>query len=66
MKSETKAFIIGGLIILLIWGLYINYIYEQSVDDDMGTERNCSMMPPVAATKNCHNGVSTNFGGGLI
>mgnify|MGYP003147685861 FL=1 len=65
MRSETKAFLVGGLIILLAWGLYINYIYGQSVDNDMDTERSCSLMPPIAGTKNCNNEVYTNFGGGL-
>ena len=66
MKNEIKAFIIAGLIILVVWGLYINLIYWGSLDNSMDSERKFCNFPPVAATKNCHNGVSTNFGGGLI
>jgi hypothetical protein len=27
VKSETKGFIVGGILILFIWFLYINYTY---------------------------------------
>lgn len=66
IKNEVKAFIITGIIVLFIWCLYINFIYSESIDIDMDTERKFCNFPPVAATKNCHSGVSTNFGGGLI
>ena len=65
MKNEIKAFLITGLIILLVWGLYITFIYMDTLPNSMGNDRFCNF-PPVAATKNCHSGVSTNFGGGLI
>ena len=68
MRSENKAFLVGGLIILLAWGLYINYIYGQSVDNDMDTERGyCDIPPVIAGTDTCwRKSISTNFGGGLI
>ena len=61
MRSETKAFIIGGLLILLIWCLYINFIYVGVVDMDMDVCKEHMN----ASTKIC-NGIYTNFGGGLI
>ena len=61
MRSETKGFLIGGLLILLIWCLYINFIYVGAVGMDMDVCREHMN----ASTKIC-NGVYTNFGGGLI
>ena len=60
MRSETKGFLIGGLLILLIWCLYINFIYVDAVGMDMDVCREHMN----ASTKIC-NGVYTNFGGGL-
>ena len=56
----------AGLFILLVWGLYITFIYMDNIDSGMDTERKFCNFPPIAATKNCHSGMSTNFGGGLI
>ena len=61
MRSETKAFLVGGLLIVAIWCLYINFIYMDYVDIDMDVCREHMD----ASTKIC-NGVYTNFGGGLI
>ena len=53
MKTETKAFIVGGLLIMLVWFLYINFIY---LSPEQGG--NC-----VEETENCRNSVYTHFGG---
>jgi len=61
MRSETKGLLVGGLLILIIWCLYINFIYVGVVDTDMDV---CKERMN-ASTKIC-NGIYTNFGGGLI
>ena len=61
MRSETKGLLVGGLLILIIWCLYINFIYVGVVDTDMDVCREHMN----ASTKIC-NGIYTNFGGGLI
>ena len=60
MRSETKAFIIGGLLILLIWCLYINFIYVDHIPEVMKEEICIERF--IAATKTC-NTIYTNFGG---
>ena len=61
MSSETKGLLVGGLLILIIWCLYINFIYVDVLDMDMDVCKEHMN----ASTKIC-NGVYTNFGGGLI
>ena len=61
MRNENKVRIIVALIILLAWGLYINFIYVDAIGMDMDVCREHMN----ASTKIC-NGVYTNFGGGLI
>jgi len=61
MRSEIKGLIVGGLLIVAIWCLYINFIYVGAVGMDMDVCKEHMN----ASTKIC-NGVYTNFGGGLI
>lgn len=61
MRSEIRGLLVGGVLILIIWCLYINFIYVGVVDTDMDVCREHMD----ASTKIC-NGVYTNFGGGLI
>ncbi len=54
--------IISGLLILLVWGGYITFIYLDSLPETMDKEVMCKLYV-VAATQNCHPGTSTHFGG---
>ena len=56
MTSNLKLAIITGILILLVWGLYINLIYWGSIDNSMDVCREHMN----ASTKIC------NFGGELI
>ena len=60
MKNQHKATIISGLLMLLVWGLYITFIYMDSVPEIM-TEEIC-VERLIAGTKTC-NTIYTNFGG---
>ena len=53
MKSETKAFIIGGLLIMLFWFIFVNFTY---LSPEQGG--NC-----IEEMKECKKSVYTNFGG---
>jgi len=53
VKTETKAFIIGGLLIILIWFLYINYTY-------LTPEQGGSCIEEM---ENCGRSVYSYFGG---
>jgi len=61
-KNNLKLAIIIGITILLAWGLYITFIYIGSIPQSMEKETFCKIAI-VAATQNCHPGVSTHFGG---
>ena len=61
MKNQHKAMIISGLLILLVWGGYITFIYLDSIPETMDKEVRCKLYV-VAATQNCHPGTSTHFG----
>ena len=56
MKSETKGFIVGGILILFIWFLYINYTYmmPEQVGDCIEEMQKC---------KESSKSVYTHFGG---
>ena len=60
MKNQHKVMLISGLLILLVWGLYITFIYMDNIPEVM-TEEIC-IERFIAATKTC-NTVYTNFGG---
>ena len=60
--NNIKLAIIVGLSILIVWGLYITLIYMNSIPQSMEKETFCKIVI-VAATQNCHPGISTNFGG---
>ena len=60
MKNQHKATIISGLLILLVWGLYITFIYMDSIPEIMKEE--VCVERVIAATKTC-NTIYTNFGG---
>ena len=59
MKRQYKAMIISGLIVLLVWGGYVTFIYMDSVPEDM--KRSC-WFQFTASTDTCR-GMSTGFGG---
>jgi len=61
MKNQHKATIISGLLILLVWGLYITFIYMDSVPEIM-TEEIC-VERLIAGTKICNTIYTNNFGG---
>ena len=52
--------LISGLSILLVWGLYVTFIYMNSIPEVMKEEICIERF--IAATKTC-NTVYTNFGG---
>ena len=56
VKGETKAFIIGGTLIILIWFLYINYTY-------MMPEQGGSCIEEMQKCKESSKSVYTHFGG---
>jgi len=56
IKSETKVFIIGGLLIMLIWFLYINYTY-------LTPEHAGSCIEEMQNCKESTKSVYTHFGG---
>ena len=60
MTNNIKLAVIVGLMILLVWGLYITLIYMDSVPEVMKEEICVERI--VSATKIC-NTVYTNFGG---
>ena len=62
MMNNLKLAIIVGILILLVWGLYVTLIYMDSIPQSMEKETFCRMYV-VAATQNCIPGVSANFGG---
>jgi len=51
--------IISGLLILLVWGTYITFIYMDSVPEDM---KGSCWFQITASTDTCR-GMSTSFGG---
>ena len=53
--------IISGLLILLVWGLYVTFIYMDSVPEIM-TEEIC-VERLIAGTKTCNTIYTNNFGG---
>ena len=56
MKTETKAFIIGGLLIMLVWFLYINFTY-------LSLEQGGNCIEGMQQCKESSNSVYTHFGG---
>ena len=60
MTSNLKLAIITGILILLVWGLYVTLIYMDSVPDIMKEEICVERF--IASTKTC-NTIYTNFGG---
>ena len=59
MKNQYKVMIISGLIVLLVWGFYVTFIYMDYVPEDM--KRSC-WFQITASTDTCR-GMSTSFGG---
>ena len=58
--NNIKLAIIVGLSILIVWGLYITFIYMDSIPEIMKEE--VCVERVIAATKTC-NTIYTNFGG---
>ena len=59
MKNQHKAMIISGLIVLLVWGGYVTFIYMDSVPE--GMNRSC-WFQITASTDTCR-GMSSYLGG---
>ena len=53
MKNEIKQAIIVGIIITLIWGLYITFIYMNNPQEDMVIKEKCRE-PNTSSTKICN------------
>ena len=53
MKTETKTAIIVGIIITLIWGFYITFIYMDNPQEIMVIEDKC-IEPVTSSTKICN------------
>ena len=53
MKNQHKVMLISGLLILLVWGLYVTYIYMDSIPVDMVEHCREHMN---ASTKICNGG----------
>ena len=56
MRSETKAFIVGAILIVLVWFLYINYTY--SIPEQGG-----DCIEEMQKCKESSNSVYSHFGG---
>ena len=54
MKNEIKQAIIVGIIITLIWGLYITFIYMDNPQESMVIEDKC-VEPVTSSTKICNS-----------
>ena len=67
MSNYIKSSIIAGILILLVWSLYITFIYFDSLEEHMIVKEKC-VEPITASTKICPpNGyhfpdIYTNFG----
>ena len=59
MKNQHKVMIVTGLLILLVWGLYVTFIYMNYVPEDM--ERSCWFQ--ITASTDICRGMATHFGG---
>ena len=59
MKSQHKAMLVSGLLILLVWGLYVTFIYMDYVPE--GMERSC-WFNINAGTDTCR-GIAIHLGG---
>ena len=56
MKSETKAFIFGGILILSFWLLYINFTY-------LSPEQGGNCIEEMQKCKESSKSIYTFFGG---
>jgi hypothetical protein len=56
VKSETKGFIVGGILVLLMWFLYINYTY-------MMPEQGGNCIEEMQKCKESSKSIYTHFGG---
>lgn len=59
MKNQHKAMLISGLLILLVWGSYVTFIYMDYIPVDM--ERSC-WFTVTASTDTCR-GITGIYGG---
>ena len=59
MKNQHKVMLISGLLILLVWGSYVTFIYMDHVPVDM--ERSC-WFTVTASTDTCR-GIAGYHGG---
>ena len=59
MKSQYKVMIVTGLLILLVWGLYVTFIYMDHVPE--GMERSCWFN--ISASTDTCRGIASHYGG---
>ena len=59
MKRQYKAMFVSGLLILLVWGLYVTFIYMDHVPE--GMDRSCWFN--ISASTDTCRGMATHFGG---
>jgi putative heme iron utilization protein len=59
MKRQYKAMLVSGLLILLVWGLYVTFIYMDHVPE--GMDRSCWFN--ISASTDTCRGMVTHFGG---
>ena len=59
MKSQHKAMLVSGMLILLVWCLYVTFIYMDHIPEDM--KRSC-WFQITASTDTCR-GMSSYLGG---
>jgi len=66
MKNDIKAAIIVGIMVTLLWGCYVTFIYMDNPQESMDKREKC-VEPMNASTKVCNSKyfpeVYTNFGG---
>ena len=56
VKSETKAFIVGGLLIMLFWFIFVNFTY-------LSPEQGGNCIEEMQECKESSKSVYTHFGG---
>ena len=59
MKNQHKVMLISGLLILLVWGLYITFIYMDHIPE--GMNKSC-WFQITASTDTCR-GIASQLGG---
>ena len=59
MKRQYKAMLVSGLLILLVWSLYVTFIYMDHVPE--GMDRSCWFN--ISASTDTCRGIASHYGG---